>query len=131
MSQSALQSALVTRVHRATLFLHGVLTVALFALVAGRGTVAHLLLAVGVSLPLLATWPGLLRQRAYTASWASMLVAFYCAMLLAEAYMLPKLKVALLALAVVAVLDFVALMLYAKAKKTADAMAARTKASAT
>ena len=125
------QSALVTRVHRATVFLHGALTIALFALVAGRGTAAHLLLAVVVSLPLLAAWPGLLRQRAYTASWASMVVAFYCAMLLAEAYMLPKIKGALLALAVVAVLDFVVLMLYAKAKKTADAMAARTAGSAT
>lgn len=119
------QSALVTRVHRATVFLHGALTIALFALVAGRGTTAHLLLAVVVCLPLLAAWPGLVQKRAYTASWASMVVAFYCAMLLAEAYMLPKIKGALLALAVVAVLDFVALMLYAKAQKTADAMAAR------
>lgn len=113
-------SKLVTVVHRATLLLHVALTVGLFALIAGRGTRAHLVLAVVSVLPLLATLPGLLRGRAYTAGWASMLVSFYCAMLLAEAYMLPRIKGALIVLSVVAALDFVALMLYAKAKKTAD-----------
>ena len=54
-----------------------------------------------------------------------MLIAFYCAMLLAEAYMLPTLKGALIALSVVSALHFVALMLYAKAKKTADKLAAQ------
>lgn len=128
MSQSALSSVLVTRVHRATVVLHIALTLGLFALIAARGTLAPLVLATLAVLPLLAVWPGLFKGRAYTAGWASMLVAFYCAMLLAEAYMLPKIKGPLLALAVVAVLDFVALMLYAKAKKTADAMAARASA---
>ena len=108
---------LVTRMHRATLFLHGVLTIALFALVAGRGTRAHWVLAVLAVLPLLWPAPGLWRGNARTAGWASMLVAFYCAFLLAEAYMLPRLKGALVALSVVAALDFVALMLFAKAKK--------------
>ena len=82
------------------------------------------MLAVIAVLPLLASLPGLLRGRAYTAGWACMVVSFYCALLLAEAYMLPSLKGALLALSVVAALDFVALMLFAKAKKTADKLAA-------
>jgi len=111
--------------HGATVFLHGALTLALFVLIAGRGTRAHLVLAVVAVLPLLAALPGLLRGRAYTAGWASMLVSFYCALLLAEAYMLPRLKGALIVLAVVAALDFVALMLYAKARKTADRLAAK------
>ncbi len=117
---------LVTVVHRATLLLHIALTVGVFALIVGRGTRAHWVLAVVAVLPLLSTLPGLLRARAYTAGWASMLVSFYCAMLLAEAYMLPRMKGALIVLSVVAALDFVALMLFAKAKKTADKLAAQT-----
>ena len=107
----------VTRLHRLTASLHAALIIALFALVAGRGTKAHLLLAALAVLPLLAPLPGLLRQKAYTAGWACMLVAFYAAFLLAEAYMLPSIKGALIALSVVAALDFVALVLYAKARK--------------
>ncbi|MDO9453850.1 MAG: DUF2069 domain-containing protein [Stagnimonas sp.] len=116
---------LVTVVHRATLLLHIALTVGVFALIVGRGTRAHWVLAVVAVLPLLWTLPGLLRGRAYTAGWASMLVSFYCAMLLAEAYMLPRMKGALIVLSVVAAFDFVALMLFAKAKKTADKLAAQ------
>lgn len=118
------ESKLVTVVHRATLLLHSALTLGLFALIAGRGTRAHWVLAAIAVLPLLAILPGLLRGRAYTAGWASMVVSFYCAMLLAEAYMLPTIKGALIVLSVVAALDFVALMLFAKAKKTADKLAA-------
>ncbi len=116
----------VAKLHLTTLCLHGALTLALFALLAGRGTRAHLLLGLLAVVPLLAAVPGLLRRRAYTAGWASMLVSFYCALLLAEAYMLPSAKAALIALAVVAALDFVALMLYAKAKKQDDKLAAES-----
>lgn len=119
-------AAFVVRLQWAVVFLHGVLTVGLFTLIAQRGTTAHLLLAVAAVLPLLLSLPGLWHGRAYTAGWSSMLVAFYCAMLLAEAYMLPTLKGALIALSVVSALHFVALMLYAKAKKTADKLAAQT-----
>lgn len=118
-------AGLVSWLHRATLFLHGALTLALFVLIAGRGSRAHLLLAVIAVLPLLAALPGLLRRRGYTAGWACMVVSFYCALLLAEAYMLPSLKGALIALAVVAAFDFVALMLYAKAQKGIDKLAAK------
>ena len=119
-------SRLVTAIHRATLLLHVALTLGLFALIAGRGTRAHWVLAFVAVLPLLATVPGLLRGRAYTAGWACMLVSFYCALLLAEAYMLPTIKGALIVLSVVAALDFVALMLFAKAKKSADKLATQT-----
>jgi uncharacterized membrane protein len=71
-------------------------------------------------LPLLLPLPGLLRSRGYTASWASLIVIFYSALLLAEAYMLPSMKGALVALALVAALDFAAMMLYAKAQKRVD-----------
>jgi len=117
---------LVRVTHQITLVLHSALTLGLFALVAGRGTRAHLVLAVVAVLPLVAALPGLLRGRAYTAGWASMVVSFYCALLLAEAYMLPSLKGGLIALSIVAAFDFVALMLFAKAKKTADKLAAET-----
>lgn len=110
----------LSALHRATVFLHGALALALFILIAGRGSRAHMLLAVVAVLPLLAALPGLWRRRAYTAGWACMVVSFYCALLLAEAYMLPSIKGALLVLAVVAALDFVALMLYAKAQKAVD-----------
>ena len=115
----------LTALHRATLFLHGALTLALFALIVGRGSRAHVVLAVIAVLPLLAAVPGLLRRSGYTAGWACMVVSFYCALLLAEAYMMPTIKGALIALAVVAVFDFVALMLSAKAQKAADKLAAK------
>ncbi len=118
-------SSFVSRLQRSTVILHGALTLALFALVAARGTRAHLVLAVVAVLPLVAAMPGLLRGRAYTAGWASMVVSFYCALLLAEAYMLPSIKGALMVLSMVAALDFVALMLYAKAKKRDDRLTAQ------
>ncbi len=118
-------TSFVDRLRVATACLHGALAVALFVLVAGRGTRAALALAVVLVLPLLAALPGLLRGRAYTAGWACMVVAFYCALLLAEAYMLPTLKGGLIALSIIAALDFVALMLFAKAKKSADKSAAQ------
>ncbi len=114
-------SPLVRRVHLATLALHGFLTLGLFALAAASGSTARLVMALIAVVPLLLALPGLLRGSAYTAGWASMLVSFYCAMLMAEAYMTPSAKAPLIALSVIAALDFVALMLYAKAKKTADA----------
>jgi uncharacterized membrane protein len=115
----------LARLQGATVCLHGALVLGLFVLVAGRGTRAHLVLAALLTLPLLLPMPGLWRGLARTAGWASMLVAFYCALLLSEAYMLPSLKGALLSLAVIAAFDFVALMLFAKARKAADRLAAQ------
>lgn len=107
----------LSHLHRLTVCLHLLLLLALFGLVAASGSMARLLLGAMACLPLLLPLPGLLRQRGYTASWASLVVVFYAALLLAEAYMQPHLRSALLALAVLAALDFTALMLYAKAQK--------------
>ena len=98
---------------------HGGLTLGLAWLIAGDGRTARVLLAAAAVLPLLLAWPGLLRGRAYTAAWASLLVAFYCALLLAEAYMQPAHKGALLVLATLAALDFAALTLFAKVQARA------------
>jgi uncharacterized membrane protein len=108
---------LLGRLRWAVLTLHLGLAAALFALIARSGSMAALLLGALAVLPLLPGLPGLLRGRGYTASWNSMLVAFYCALLLAEAYMQPAYKPLLLALAALAALHFVLLMLYAKGAK--------------
>lgn len=105
------------RLQCAVWILHGALAGGLFALVALPGRLPLLILATLLVLPLLLALPGLLRGRAYTASWATLLVAFYCALLLAEAVAQPAQRLALLGLSTLAALDFVALMLYAKAAK--------------
>ena len=110
----------VRRLKWAAWVLHGALIGGLFTLVAGHGRPSLLLLAVLLVLPLLLALPGLLRGRGYTASWASMLVAFYCALLLAEMAVQPKHHLSLLLLAGVAALDFVVLMLFAKGAKARD-----------
>lgn len=65
---------------------------------------------------LLLFWPlpGLLRGRAYTHAWASMLLAIYCALLLADGYSRPQLQHWSFGLALLAALEFVALMLYVR-----------------
>ena len=113
----------VLRLNQLTLLLHAVLSAGLFILLMGDGLGWTLLLALLAVMPLLAALPGLFKRRAYTAGWACMVVVFYCALLLAEAHNQPDRRILLLALALLAALDFVALMLYAKAQKAADKMA--------
>ena len=110
----------VRRLKWATWVLHGGLIGGLFTLVAAQGTASLFVLASLLVLPLGLAIPGLLRGRGYTASWASMLVAFYCALLLAELVVQPRHHLALLLLAIVAALDFVALILLAKGAKARD-----------
>lgn len=89
------------------------------ALILQLALISGLLTQVGfgaglvVVLPLLAPLPGLLRRRTYTAAWASMLLAFYCAGLLAEAYMRAD-KLPYLLLATVAALQFTVLVLFVR-----------------
>lgn len=65
-------------------------------------------------LPLLAPLPGLLRRRTYTAAWASMLLVFYVAGLLAEGVAVPGRRTIGTWLSVVAALDFVAVVLFVR-----------------
>lgn len=65
-------------------------------------------------LPLLAPLPGLLRRRTYTAAWASMLLVFYVAGLLAEGVAVPGRRSVGTWLSVVAALDFVAVVLFVR-----------------
>jgi uncharacterized membrane protein len=93
--------------HAALLALHlGLITALLLAAQSSLGLIAALLLL----LPL----PGLLKGRAYTAAWASMLLAFCSALLLAEGYANPAQKTLAFALAFLAVADFIALILFVR-----------------
>lgn len=86
----------------------------------------HLLLVAGllwsawpsvgvlVIVPLLFALPGLWRGRRYTYAWASMLLVFYCAGLLAEVYMRPTQVGFWRGLAVIAALEFVSLILFVR-----------------
>jgi uncharacterized membrane protein len=86
----------------AVLVAHGLLLAGLP--LAGR------LAGVLLALPLLAPLPGLWRGRPYTYAWASMLVVFYVAGLLVMGRPLT------LALAIVAALEFCALVLFVRAR---------------
>jgi uncharacterized membrane protein len=84
-----------------------------------------------LALPLLATLPGLLRARSYTAAWASMLLVFYVAGLLSEATAMPLRRGVAHALALVAALDFVSLVAFVRLSRRArEAQAVRTESSA-
>lgn len=65
-------------------------------------------------LPLLLPIAGIIRGRAYTYSWACMLVVFYAAGYLASGYAQPMHKGSAFFLASIAALDFVALVLYVR-----------------
>ena len=67
-----------------------------------------------LSLPLLAMLPGFIRRNIYTAKWASLVLVFYVAGLLAEAYAMHARHVFALALSCVATLQFVSLLLFVR-----------------
>jgi uncharacterized membrane protein len=58
--------------------------------------------------------PGLLRERIYTYQWASMLVAFYSALWLAEGYAQPDRRLEAFGIAAVAAIDFVSLVMFVR-----------------
>ncbi len=58
--------------------------------------------------------PGLLRERIYTYQWASMLVAFYSALWLAEGYARPDQRLESFGIAAVAAVDFVSLVMFVR-----------------
>ncbi len=58
--------------------------------------------------------PGLLRERIYTYQWASMLVAFYSALWLAEGYAQPDQRLEAFGIAAIAAIDFVSLVMFVR-----------------
>jgi uncharacterized membrane protein len=82
-----------------------------------------------LGLPLLVSLPGLWRARSYTAAWASLLILFYIAALLSEAFSMPSRHDAALALSALATWNFVSLLLMVRF--SARERAARTARTAT
>jgi uncharacterized membrane protein len=110
--------------HAAVLLAHAAL---ILALLWWCGAAAGSLL----SLPLLASLPGLLRARVYTARWGTMLLVFYIAGFLAEGVAVPTRRGVGAALAVLALFDFLSLVAFARLQGRARAIAAaRTESSA-
>lgn len=70
-----------------------------------------------LALPLLLPLPGLWRGRPYTYAWASMLVIFYVAAFVAEAWAQPDRRAVAIGLAVVAAAEFAALILYVRFRR--------------
>ena len=81
-----------------------------FGLAFWTGLLPGLLLA----LPMAAALPGLYRKSTYTAGWTTMLLVFYCAGLMAEAFAIPARRHVALILSVVAALEFVSLVLFVR-----------------
>ena len=104
----------------AAVAVHLLLIAGLWALILRSANHGGIFFAVIATLPLLAALPGLLRGSVYTGAWASLVAAFYGPLLLAEAYMQPHLRVALVVIACLGALDFVGLMLWVKASKRAQ-----------
>lgn len=63
---------------------------------------------------LLVPMRGIVRGNTYTCGWASMLLTFYCALLLADAYADTQDQAASFSLAALAALDFVSLVLFVR-----------------
>src|SRR5437899_575394 len=67
-----------------------------------------------VAAPLLAPLWGLIKGREYTYAWASLMITFYCAALLAEGFARPQHHLHGYLLASVAALEFAGLTLYVR-----------------
>jgi uncharacterized membrane protein len=78
---------------------------------------ASSILDIVVTLVLVLALPGLVRGRLRTYGWASMLVAFYAALWLANAYGAGSERPVALMIATVAALDFSAIVLFARLRR--------------
>jgi uncharacterized membrane protein len=67
-----------------------------------------------LALPLLLPLPGLWRGKAYTYAWCSMLIVFYAGGFLMEAWANPETSRMAIPLAIVAAVEFCALVLYVR-----------------
>lgn len=93
----------------ASLVLHAAL---LLGLALGIGSPLALLSALPLLLPVV----GLVRGTRYTYAWTSMMLVFYCAILLSNGYMAQATRTLMLVLATVAAFEFAALVLYVRFK---------------
>jgi uncharacterized membrane protein len=84
------------------------------ALVLGFVAWAGPLYGLVLSLPLLLVLRGLWRAQLYTAKWGSLLLVFYTALLMAEAYAIRSRHWIALGLSAIAAIQFVALNLYVR-----------------
>jgi uncharacterized membrane protein len=67
-----------------------------------------------IAAPLIVSAFGLLRERTYTAAWASLCLCFYIGGFLVEAYASPPHRVVALRMSILATLDFTALLLFVR-----------------
>lgn len=93
-------------------------------LMAGLLLWSQSILGAMVAAVLLIPLPGLWQGRSYTYAWASLLLTFYCAALLAEGVAMPAKKAIAWSLAGIAALEFSALILYVRLQARARAAAA-------
>lgn len=84
------------------------------ALIIGLLAVSRSTLGQAFALLLFLPLRGLLRGEPRTYGWASMLLTFYCAALLSNAYSEPVRRALMLALAALAAFEFCALVLYVR-----------------
>lgn len=78
--------------------------------------------------PLIISAFGLLRERTYTAAWASLCLCFYIGGFLVEAYASPPHRTIALRMSIVATLDFTALLLFVRWRLREQRVAAAQKA---
>ncbi|WP_051362307.1 DUF2069 domain-containing protein [Solimonas soli] len=93
--------------HALTIAAHLALIILLLIAVPSR-------LGIASALLLFVPLPGLLRGSLYTCKWASMLLVFYCALLLSGGYAAPAQRGLLFGLAALAAADFVGMVLFVR-----------------
>ena len=84
------------------------------ALILGLAIWCGWIAGIVIAAPLVVSAFGLLRERTYTAAWASLCLCFYIGGFLVEAYASPPHRVVALRMSVLAVLDFIALVLFVR-----------------
>lgn len=75
---------------------------------------AGLLSGLILVLPLAAALPGLIRHSTYTGGWLTLLLVFYIAGLMSEAFSMPARREVALGLSIVAMLEFIAVVLFVR-----------------
>ena len=75
---------------------------------------AGLLSGLILVLPLAAALPGLIQRSTYTGGWLTLLLVFYIAGLMSEAFTIPGRREIALVLSIVAMLEFIAVVLFVR-----------------